>query len=960
MKKIMEAHKANLKARQARRDASKMHEHPDPRMALTGSPLFEPEHAEPPDSYQKQHDNGLEVNAVEPAAHKTPPISLPRRDASEAIQTGATQKRKVEDNPDDDGDDFDNDDGNDVVGPHDPDSEPLPDLPMYHPAIKDVEVMSNQLISQFEFFIENSDFKDEETEYLLQESKELRHPPHEKHILRIALIGDAGQGKSSLLNSVLGYENLAIHAADGNSCTYVVVEYAQAAGSQKTLFEASVEFHSREACRDIVKSQVKNYFANRELGDEADDEEVNEGRLSAGTCTDLLRSLFMGQPEFQDQEHVEEFLEGYASADDPLLISKLMTWTEEILDKFMPDGNCNDVAKLTAVTASEISESIQPFTMRVDFPSFEGTDIVCCPWPLVKKVRVSLYSRILDQGTIIADLPGTSDKNRARVEAARRYLQQCDMTIVVNNIDRAIDDAALHNAINDSFRRRRSGNTIVVCTRSDDLNVTNKQSFRSTPAEEKAICEISRMDVDINKQLQQLGVRLNSPAVRRDQVEKYKLMAKRERVEREKAALVRRRLGVRIAARNRHVKQGIIDQYRQDTKDLIPLAVFCVSNPIYMQHLGGNFLKKNPPDLTLEETEIPALRTHIFSKPSLGRFATLEHYCQSQISAFFNTITMSCSVSKIKRKKDLERTFQKMRAKIPDIIQEYATGFSEHDFERVYGEELVLINRAKRKCDEWAKASYTAVLKHDGNWGTKTVPPQEWNRGLLVSVQEYLNPIFEHIHGNVCDQFSVNISEAMCHAVTTLDETLKGKHPVVLTVAFKLTTNLKERRKQIDLICKNINGDMKKEVRKIQIRATTDDPGHYFTEAMKPIYKAAVAAPKPRGQRVYDGRAAEFKRGVSAQGGPFMAIPEGIKADWDAAFREMMDRLTERLDDVFKKIQHDVTQVCSTKEDDSPEATAFRADLLAMLPEAWERLEAIRKELAKCRQLRGTKAERAE
>lgn len=146
---------------------------------------------------------------------------------------------------------------------------------------------------------------------------------------------------------------------------------------------------------------------------------------------------------------------------------------------------------------------------------------------------------------------------------------------------------------------------------------------------------------------------------------------------------------------------------------------------------------------------------------------------------------------------------------------------------------------------------------------------------------------------------------------------------------------------------------------KIQIRATTDDPGHYFTEAMKPVYQAAIAAPKPRGQRVHDGRAAAFKRGVTAQGsGPFLAISAGIKADWDASFAAMTDSLTKQLDRVFGQIQHDVTQVCLTKEDDSVEARAFRASLLAELPHARECLRDIERELARCRQSRsGTKAE---
>ena len=81
---------------------------------------------------------------------------------------------------------------------------------MYHPSVKEVEILSSQLISEFQYFIGNSIYRDEEMDYLLEESKVLEHPPHESHVLRIALIGDAGMGKSSLLNSMLGQENLAI------------------------------------------------------------------------------------------------------------------------------------------------------------------------------------------------------------------------------------------------------------------------------------------------------------------------------------------------------------------------------------------------------------------------------------------------------------------------------------------------------------------------------------------------------------------------------------------------------------------------------------------------------------------------------------------------------------------------------------------------------------------------------
>lgn len=414
----------------------------------------------------------------------------------------------------------------------------------------------------------------------------------------------------------------------------------------------------------MVKEQLKNfwlYLTMDEDKEEFDEEIANERRLASGTCVALFGSLFLGHHEFQDRERAENFLSDAESDEDPRLVSKLMSWTDHILDEFMPNGDDNDVATLNANTASQISDAIQPFTMAMEDPHFDRTDIVCCPWPLVRKVRVSLSSRILDQGIIIADLPGITDKIRSRVDSAKRYLQLCDMTIVVNNMARAIDHAALHNHINEAFKRKRSGNTIVVGTRSDDLQVTSKQSFPPTPAEEKAMAEIAEEEISVKKQLQDVGVALSSPQLSKQPLEKFKLFQRKERFMREKNELVRRRYEVRVLARNRHVRQGIAEQYRQDTKDRARLPVFCVSNIIYMQHLSGGYPKNAPPQLSLEATEIPALRTHLFSQPSLGRFASLEHYCKSLLPTFFNTIEISCSVTKLKRKDELNRTFHRSR-----------------------------------------------------------------------------------------------------------------------------------------------------------------------------------------------------------------------------------------------------------------------------------------------------------
>jgi hypothetical protein len=80
---------------------------------------------------------------------------------------------------------------------------------------------------------------------------------------------------------------------------------------------------------------------------------------------------------------------------------------------------------------------------------------------------VTLNSPILKQNVIVADVPGGSDVNHFRIDNAARYLQQCDMTIVVGKIDRLQDNSGFKQQCVDAFRRRRSGSVILVATRSD-------------------------------------------------------------------------------------------------------------------------------------------------------------------------------------------------------------------------------------------------------------------------------------------------------------------------------------------------------------------------------------------------------------------------------------------------------------------------------------------------------------
>lgn len=176
-----------------------------------------------------------------------------------------------------------------------------------------------------------------------------------------------------------------------------------------------------------------------------------------------------------------------------------------------------------ASTPERLIEQYHPFTRAVPNASFRGAPLKFTPWPLVRLVRIFLYSPILQQNVAIADVPGDSDTNYFRVENAARYLQECDMTIVVGKIDRLQDNNSFQSQYMEAYRRKRSGSVILVATRSDgrsigtaqtlartnflekDLNIDGKSTLVLDPVTEETVEAIAHKVTDIERQIFMTG-----------------------------------------------------------------------------------------------------------------------------------------------------------------------------------------------------------------------------------------------------------------------------------------------------------------------------------------------------------------------------------------------------------------------------------------------------------------------
>jgi predicted GTPase len=63
-------------------------------------------------------------------------------------------------------------------------------------------------------------YQDKETEYLDKMFSDLENPRHETNTVQIALVGDAGHGKSSTINSLLGVDIAEYVSAHFNTQRY--------------------------------------------------------------------------------------------------------------------------------------------------------------------------------------------------------------------------------------------------------------------------------------------------------------------------------------------------------------------------------------------------------------------------------------------------------------------------------------------------------------------------------------------------------------------------------------------------------------------------------------------------------------------------------------------------------------------------------------------------------------------
>ncbi|KAI0480512.1 hypothetical protein GGR56DRAFT_276587 [Xylariaceae sp. FL0804] len=287
----------------------------------------------------------------------------------------------------------------------------------------------------------------------LQSVKDLIGQPTQPQTI-LGVMGNTGEGKSSLINALLEEDRLA--PTNGmQACTAVVTEFSwNDSNDPKQLYTAEIEFITADDWRlDLGYLYGDMVSATGELSTEG-----NLKESDAGIAWAKVQAVY---PHISKESLVQTNMDELAN--HPTVLALLGTtkivhhaFAEELRDEIR-----------------QYADSKQRHFVKDSQGASERRPQL---WPLVKVVRIRTKADILSTGAVLVDLPGVQDSNAARATIAEKYKEKCDGIWVVANINRAIDNKTARNLLGQSFKQQLKfdGNyskVTFICSQIDNINV---------------------------------------------------------------------------------------------------------------------------------------------------------------------------------------------------------------------------------------------------------------------------------------------------------------------------------------------------------------------------------------------------------------------------------------------------------------------------------------------------------
>uniref|UniRef100_A0A8H7K460 G domain-containing protein n=2 Tax=Clonostachys TaxID=110564 RepID=A0A8H7K460_BIOOC len=691
----------------------------------------------------------------------------------------------------------------------------------------------------------------------------------------VAILGDSGEGKSSLINSLLHYPGIAQTGDIGSACTSVVTEYRQKRPEDTAPITIEAEYLSSTGIEEHISELLWSY---RQLYLPI----LESASLSPKDYTRIQRESEQAwsalQTAFGDRRQLSKsYLQNQDEGAYESIKTQLCKWADEIQ---WPAGADSGVWKSTASTADECCDKTRIF-MQDRY------------WPFTKIIRVYIDSQVLKTGMILADLPGLQDTNLARVRATQKYLLQCDNIFIVSKIARAITNQSVKSSLYHVLSQHmpmeweQSGGkhlrVAVVCTMSEDINLNTARTEFCGPGKRLSNDEVSQLEGEVA-----------SAKIAGDRPRK------KEAKERLKFVFVK--------ARNAHVKEGLQRAYSSELD--VPqgqLNVFCVSNTTYEK-----YSRKGKTEF-VQDSGIPAVRQFCHSITADAQLRHARQVLQCELAGRLNSLILWASslhshvaIQADQSYEPIEQALLRIAFNLPSRVSEMGKKFLECFQEQLTSfldqRGLNWESAAKSKAAVWERwhwTQYNAWCVHFGLHATANLDRVDWNAEIIWKMRLELEYPWELVIDEISVIFA-SLRDDWIDDLRSLTDSIKEcmRPEQVLLLVGEIELAISSLKYKLELVERTFIRD----IEIIRRRASDSSASSYVVNEMTPAYRLANS-------QMGTGMAARQKaavRGHITGGILFPNIIIAVSNDVNSVVAETKLRLKGDVEPVFITLEENV------------------------------------------------------
>ena len=586
-----------------------------------------------------------------------------------------------------------NDDGK--VAPYDVfKSELLPRLAVYHDSFNMAEEKVPKVCDLFLEAFKNEDYYNQEIELICQRDLMplLKLQNFYAKPGPIALLGGAGNGKSSLINNLVSIPGLVKESDAAERGTNLVHELTTASPKQFSKYLVAVPYLADTQIKTIVQQHCNNIFKFLEM-DEADEELTEDEKellqKAYDTSVEFFRILLCDRVDLKSDEDALDFFQSRRARGEDALVNEL----EKHIDDFKATRALEDgVEYHDAQNVQQLADVFRSVA-RVP-PNTDAHPPKPHPWPLLTKIQIRLDNLLLNLIPPLADTPGTTDSNQDVVNATKSYIDEAGTIFIVERARRVAAQGTLDTHLKECIRRNKVNCIVLVLTAIDDVQIIKDYDRSELLSEDRKQLESAETLVEQLKH-EEYSLKQRRTAIMAKDTPDVTDFESIRTIDRESEEV-----SIKIACAEQKVKQVVVQiRFRQAAESVKgklrtlernprapDLKVYGVSNPQYQQHLYGYDAKK-PPMLDVEGTGLPELRQLLYTIPAEGKAATLRRICQSILPAIFKGIIGILTKSRLERKKEVETVITNIMKKYKKVakhtIAELDRSFESHVVEAI-------------------------------------------------------------------------------------------------------------------------------------------------------------------------------------------------------------------------------------------------------------------------------------